>query len=58
MTRKPNDVPIERLMVEHYLFDLDQSVEKTAEILNMDEDTVRRIHQESSGFYSAVRRNH
>lgn len=58
MTRKLNDVPIERLIVEHYLFDLDQSVEKTAEILNMGEDTVRRVHQESSEFYSAVRRNH
>ena len=52
------DVPLDRLLVEHYLFDLDQSVEKTAEILNMDEDTVRRIHQESSGFYSAIRKDH
>lgn len=58
MTRKLNDVPVERLLVEHYLFDLGQSVEKTAEILDMDEDTVRRVHQESSGFYSAIRRNH
>lgn len=58
MTRKPYDVPTERLMIEHYLFDLGQSVEKTAEILNMDEDTVRQVHRESSGFYSAVRRNH
>ena len=57
MTRKLNDVPVERLLVEHYLFDLGQSVEKTAEILDMDEDTVRRVHQESSGFYSAIRRN-
>ena len=55
---KLNDVPLDRLLTEHYLFDLGQSVEKTAEILDMDEDTVRRIHQESSGFYSAVRRNH
>jgi hypothetical protein len=52
------DVPLDRLLIEHYLFDLNQSVEKTAEILNMDEDTVRQVHQESSGFYSAVRRNH
>lgn len=58
MTRKLNDVPVERLLVGHYLFDLGQSVEKTAEILDMDEDTVRRVHQESSGFYSAIRRNH
>lgn len=58
MTYKFQDVPIERIAVEHYLFDLGQSVEKTAEILDMDEDTVRRIHQERSRFYSAVRRNH
>lgn len=58
MTRKLYDVPIERIAAEHYLFDLNQSVEKTAEILDMDEETVRRIHQESSKFYSAVRKNH
>ena len=58
MTHKLNDVPLDRLLIEHYLFDLGQSVEKTAEILDIDEDTVRRVHQESSGFYSAVRRNH
>ena len=44
MTYKLNDVSIERVMVEHYLFDLNQSVEKTAEILSMDEDRVREIH--------------
>nr|DAP05076.1 MAG TPA: Transcriptional regulator FleQ factor, AAA+, ATPase, c-di-GMP [Caudoviricetes sp.] len=53
-----NDVTLERLLIEHYLFDLGESVEKTAEILDMDEDTVRRVHRESSRFYSAVRRNH
>lgn len=44
MARKLYDVPIERIAAEHYLFDLDQSVEKTAEILSMDEDGVREIH--------------
>lgn len=52
------DIPLDRLLIEHYLFDLDQPVEKTAEILDMDEETVRQIHQESSGFYSAVRKDH
>lgn len=56
MTYKLQDVPLERLMVEHYLFDLGQSVEKTAEILDMDEEAVRQIRQESSEFYSAVRK--
>lgn len=56
--RKLNDIPLDRLLIEHYLFDLDQSVEKTAEILDMDEAVVRRVHWESSEFYSAVRKNH
>lgn len=51
------DVPLDRLLVEHYLFDLDQSVEKTAEILDMDEETVRRIHQEGSGFHPTAERS-
>lgn len=46
MTHKLQDVPIERLMAEHYLFDLGQSVEKTAEILSMDEEYVRKIHDD------------
>lgn len=58
MTHKLNDAPLDLLLIEHYLFELDQSVEKTAEILDIDEDIVRRVHRESSGFYSAVRRNH
>lgn len=58
MTHRLEDVSIDQLMVEHYLFDLNQSVEKTAEILDMDEETVRRIHQESSKFYSTVRKDH
>lgn len=58
MTRKLYDVPLERIAAEHYLFDLGQSIEKTAEILDMDEETVRRIYQESSKFYSAIRKDH
>ena len=58
MTHRLEDVSIDQLMVEHYLFDLNQSVEKTAEILDMNEDTVRRVHQESSKFYSTVRKDH
>lgn len=46
MTRKLNDVPIERLMVEHYLFDLGCSIEKVSEISGMDEESVRKIHDE------------
>lgn len=50
MTRKLYDVPIEVIAAEHYLFDLDQSVEKTAEILGMDEDRVREIHDDHMRF--------
>lgn len=46
MTHKLQDVPVETLMVEHYLFDLGQSVEKTAEILSMDEGYVRKVHDD------------
>lgn len=51
MTYKLQDVPIERLMIEHYLFELGQSVEKTAEILSMDREYVRKIHDD----YKALR---
>lgn len=58
MKHKLTDIPLDRLLIEHYLFALGQSVEKTAEILDMDEEAVRQIHQESSEFYSAVRKDH
>lgn len=55
MTYKLQDVPIERIAAEHYLFDLDQSVEKTAEILDMDEDYVREIHDNYIKFIMPTR---
>lgn len=57
MIRKLQDVPIERIAAEHYLFDLDQSVEKTAEILAMDEDRVREIHDNYMKFIMPTRRS-
>lgn len=53
---KLNDVQLDQLLIEHYLFDLGQSVEKTAEILDMNEDTVRRVHRESSELYATIRK--
>lgn len=44
MTRRLQDVPLEQIAIEHYLFDLGQSVEKTAEIFELDEGYVRKIH--------------
>lgn len=57
MTRKLHEVQIERIMAEHYLFDLDQSVEKTAEILSMDEDQVRKVHDDYAKFIRPTRRS-
>lgn len=57
MTRKLYDVPLKRIVAEHYLFDLGQSVEKTAEILDMDEDSVREIHDNYMRFFMPTRRN-
>lgn len=58
MANKLTDIPLDQLLIEHYLFDLDQSAEKTAEILDMDEETVRHVHQESLKFYSTIRKDH
>lgn len=57
MTRTLHDVPIERIAAEHYLFDLGQSVEKTAEILDMDEDEVRGIHDNYMRTFMPTRGN-
>lgn len=57
MTRKLHGVPIERVIAEHYLFDLDQSVEKTAEILGMDEDWVKKTYNDYIRFTTPTRRS-
>lgn len=54
---KLNDVTLDRLLIEHYLFDLDQSVEKTAEILDKDEEYVREIHDNYVKFILQTRSN-
>ena len=46
MTRRCSDAAIERIAVEHYLFDLHYPVEKVSEIFGMDEDLVRKIHDD------------
>lgn len=57
MTRKLYEVPIERIAVEHYLFDLGQSVEKTAEIFGKDEEYVRKIHDNYMRLIAPIRRS-
>lgn len=44
MTRALIDIPLKKIAVEHYLFDLGYSVEKVSEIFAMSEDAVRKIH--------------
>lgn len=46
MTRKLNDVPLERICAEHYLFDLGYPIEKVSEICDMDEESVRKIYRD------------
>ena len=55
MMHKLHDVPIGQLAVEHYLFDLGYSVEKTAEILDTDEEYVREIHDDYMKLTTPVR---
>lgn len=57
MTHTLKNVSIDQLTVEHYLFDLDQSVEKTAEILDKDEEYVREIHDNYVKSIMLTRRN-
>lgn len=44
MAGKLNDVTLEKIGVEHYLFDLGYPVEKVSEIYDMDEESVRKIY--------------
>lgn len=57
MIRALKNVPVDQIMVEHYLFDLDQSVEKTAEILDKDEEYIREIHDNYVKFIMSTRRH-
>lgn len=57
MTRKLNDIPLKKICVEHYLFDLGYPVEKVSEILAMDEDYVREIHDNYMRFIMPTRRS-
>lgn len=45
MEHKLTEIPIEQLVVEHYLFDLGCPVEKVSEILDEDENHVKEIYK-------------
>lgn len=44
MTHTLIDVSLERIAVEHYLFDLGYPVEKVCEIFDTDEESIRKIY--------------
>ena len=44
MKNKLIEIPIEQLAIEHYLFDLEYPIEKVSEILDVDENLVKEIH--------------
>lgn len=56
MTRTLKGVPIEQLMVEHYLFDLGYPIETVSEISGMDRETVRKIYDDRQKYETSTRR--
>lgn len=57
MTHTLKDIPVEQLMVEHYLFDLGYSIETVSEISGMNRETVRKIHDDRQKYETQTRRN-
>lgn len=56
MTHTLKDVPIEQLMVEHYLFDLGYTIEKVSEISGMNRASVRKIYDDRQQYETLTRR--
>lgn len=57
MKHKLIEIPIEQLAVEHYLFDLEYPIEKVSEILDVDENLVKEIHDKYIRTYTLGRSN-
>ena len=56
MTHTLKEVPIEQIMVEHYLFDLGYPIETVSEIFGMDRESVREIHDDIQKYKMQTRR--
>lgn len=56
MTHTLKDIPVEQLMVEHYLFDLGYSIETVSEISGMDRESVRKIYDDRQKYETQTRR--
>lgn len=50
------DVPLDQLLVEHYLFDLGYPIETVCEISGMDREFVRRTYDDRRKYETATRR--
>lgn len=57
MKSKLIEIPIEQLAIEHYLFDLEYPIEKVSEILDVDENLVKEIHDKYIRTYIPGRSN-
>lgn len=57
MKPKLIEIPIEQLAIEHYLFDLEYSPEKVSEILDVDENLVKGVHDRHLRTYTPGRSN-
>lgn len=57
MKHKLIEIPIEQLAIEHYLFDLEYPIEKVSEILDVDENLVKEIHDKYLMAYIPGRSN-
>lgn len=57
MKHKLIEIPIEQLAIEHYLFDLEYPIEKVSEILDVDENLVKEIHDRYIRTYTPGRSN-
>lgn len=55
MTHTLNDVPIEQLMVGHYLFDLGYTIEEVSEISGMNRESVRKIYDDRQKYETLTR---
>lgn len=57
MKHKLIEIPIEQLAIEHYLFDLEYPTEKVSEILDVDENLAKEIHDKYIRTYTPGRSN-
>lgn len=56
MTHTLKDIPIEQLMVEHYLFDLGYPIEAVSEISGMDRESVMKICDDRQKYETQTRK--